>query len=188
LTVLKAGPAQDGQTAPMRKSRAVAVPTASAVMVPVSLALLALSAGVLLYLADRPAGSAWLIPELPLLQGMNLFGSAGAWLPSFLHPFGFGLVMAAALPDRPGWRYGACLGWFVVNAVFELGQLPQLATRLADAIHAVFGSLPFGQRLAGFFLHGSFGIDDLVAAAAGALCAAMVLRVTGAIEESEHVQ
>mgnify|MGYP001048704095 CR=1 FL=1 len=107
----------------MRKSMAVRAFSPPVVLV--SMAVLALSAGLLLYLGDRPAGSAWLIPALPLLQGMNLFGSAGAWLPSFVHPFAFALLTAAALPDRASWRYGACLGWLVVNAAFELGQLAQ---------------------------------------------------------------
>ena len=170
----------------MRKSMAVRAFSPPVVLV--SMAVLALSAGLLLYLGDRPAGSAWLIPALPLLQGMNLFGSAGAWLPSFVHPFAFALLTAAALPDRASWRYGACLGWFVVNAAFELGQLAQLATRLAEAIHAVFGSTPVGQRLTGYFTHGSFDIDDLAAAAAGALCAALVLRGAGAIREHMHAR
>jgi hypothetical protein len=186
LTLLNGRVARRGETASMRKSRAAAVHAVSPSVVLVSLALLALSAGLLLYLSDRPAGSAWLIPALPLLQGMNLYGSAGAWLPSFVHPFGFALLTAAALPDHASWRYGACLGWFLVNAAFELGQLSPLATRLAEAIHAVFGSTSVGQRLAGYFMHGNFGIDDLAAAAAGALCAAVVLRWIGAIAEHPY--
>jgi hypothetical protein len=143
------------------------------------MALLALSVGLLLYLSDRPAGSAWLIPTLPPLQGLGLFGRAGAWLPSFVHPFGFALLTAVLLPTRASWRYGACVFWFAINAAFELGQLP----RLAEMIHAMFGGTPVGQRLAWYFLHGGFGLDDLAAAAAGALCAALVLRQTGAIGE-----
>ena len=143
-------------------------------------------AGLLPYLSDRPAESAWLIPALPLLQGTNLFGSAGAWLPSFVHPFAFSLLTAAALPDRPNRRYGACIGWFVVNAVSELGQSPQFAARLADVIHAVFGSAAVGQRLTWCFMHGRFDNDDLAAAAAGALCAAPVLRLTFALGEHSH--
>jgi hypothetical protein len=119
---------------------------------------------------------------------MNLFGSAGAWLPSFVHPFAFSLLTAAALPDRASWRYGACLGWFLVNAAFEFGQLPQLATRLADVIHAVFGSAAVGQRLTWYFMHGRFDNDDLAAAAVGALCAALVLRLSIALGEHRHAR
>jgi hypothetical protein len=186
LTLINGSPSRRGETASMRKSTAAAVQPVSPTVVLVSMALLALSAGLLLYTSDRPAGSAWLVPALPLLQGMNLFGRVGSWLPSFVHPFGFGLLTAAALPARASWRYGACLGWFVVNAAFELGQLPPLATRLADAIHAVFGSTRVGQRLAWYFMHGRFGIDDLAAAAAGALCAALVLRLAGATREHRY--
>jgi len=150
------------------------------------MALLALSTGLLLYLSDRPAGAGWLIPAAPSLRGVVLFGSAGAWLPSFVHPFSFGLVTAAMLPATATWRYGACLGWFAINAAFECGQLPQVAARLAEAVQAVFGSASVSQRLAGYFLQGSFGIDDLAAAAGGSLCAALVLRLTGAIGEDKH--
>ncbi len=152
------------------------------------MALMALSTGLLVYLSDRPAGATWLIPAVPALQSMGLFGSAGAWLPSFVHPFSFGLLTAALLPAHPTWRYGACLGWFTINAAFECGQLPLLAARLADAIRAVFGNSPVGQRLAGYFLRGSFGIDDLAAATGGALCAALLLRLTGAIGKDKHAR
>jgi hypothetical protein len=172
----------------MRKSVPLVEQVDTPTLVLVSMGLLALSAGLLVYLSDRPAGSAWLVPALPALRGMDLFGSAGAWLPSFVHPFGFGLLTAAVLPARATWRYGACLGWFAVNAAFELGQLPQLAPRLADAIHAVLGPSPIGERLAWYFTRGSFGIDDLAAAAAGALCAAVALRLTGAIEKDTHAR
>ncbi len=172
----------------MRRSVSSEVHSGATTVVLVSSALLVLSAGLLLYLGDRPSGVAWLIPAVPALQGIGLFGSAGAWLPSFVHPLGFSLLTAAALPARATWRYGACLGWFVVNAAFELGQLPQLATRLADAIHAVFGSSPVGQRLAEYFLRGSFGIDDLAAAAGGALCAALVLRLSAAMVQDKHAR
>jgi len=170
----------------MRRSAASATHPVSPTIVLVSVALLALLAGLLPYLSDRPAESAWLIPALPLLQGMNLFGSVGAWLPSFVHPFAFSLLTAAALPDRANWRYGACLGWFAVNAAFEFGQLPQFATRLADVIHAVFGSAAVGQRLTWYFMHGRFDNADLAAAATGALCAALVLRLTFALGEHSH--
>ena len=39
-----------------------------------------------------------------------------------MHAFGFSLLTALVLPACARWRYGACLGWFVVNAVFEFGQ------------------------------------------------------------------
>jgi hypothetical protein len=188
LIALKAGSSQRGETVAMSERIGAERQSAAPVIALVCMACLALSAGVLLYLGDRPAGVAWLIPALPALQGMGLFGSVGAWLPSFVHPFGFGLLTAVALPAGAIWRYGACLGWFVVNAAFEFGQLPQWAPRLAEAIHEVFGSSPVGQRLAWYFLRGSFGLDDLAAAAAGALCAALSLRLTGAIGDIRHAR
>lgn len=152
----------------------------------VSMALTALFVGLLLYLIDRPAGSAWLVPAVPLLPAMNSFGSAGLWLPSFVHPFGFSLLTALVLPACARWRYGACLGWFVVNAVFEFGQLPRVAAWLATSTDSVLGHSAFTEPLIRYFMQGSFGIDDLAAAAAGALCAALALRQTGAIGQDTY--
>lgn len=153
----------------------------------VSMALIALLAGVLLYLSDRPVGSAWLIPAVPALHGLGLFGSASGWLPSFVHTIGFALLTAAALPARAGWQYGACLSWFTVDAAFELGQLPQVAPRLAGAIDDLFGPSRLGQHLGAYFMRGSFDVDDL-AAAAGALCAAILLRLAMPMKEFNHAR
>jgi len=152
----------------------------------VSVAMSALLAGLLLYLTDRPAGSAWLVPTVPRLQATISLGSAGLWLPSFVHSFGFSLLTAVVLPACASWRYGACLGWFVVNAAFELGQLPRVAAWFADSTDQARGHSQLTQALIRYFMQGSFGIDDLAAAAAGALCAALVLRLSGAITRDNH--
>ena len=174
------------ETPSMRRRRSLAAGQASPTRALVSVALSALLVGLFPYLTDRPAGSAWLIPTIAWLQGMNSFGRAGLWLPSFAHPFAFSLLTAMALPVYAGWRYGACLGWFAVNAVFELGQLPRVAAWLADSTNQARGHSQLTQALIRYFMQGSFGIDDLGAAAAGALCAALVLRLSGAITRDNH--
>ena len=78
----------------MRRRRSLAAGQASPTLALVSVALSALLVGLLPYLTDRPAGSAWLIPTIAWLQGMNSFGGAGLWLPSFAHPFAFSLLTA----------------------------------------------------------------------------------------------
>jgi hypothetical protein len=124
-------------------------------------ALLAL--GLLVYLADRPAGHAMLLPAWPRLAEGGWFGSVGQWLPSFVHPFAFSLLTVAALGPSPRPRYGVCVAWGVVNAAFELGQLPQAAAAIAAALHD--GVLPasLSRALAAYFVQGRFDAADLAA-------------------------
>jgi hypothetical protein len=162
----------------MSESSACPIQNGGAVAGVVSAALVALLLGALPYLSDRPPGTAWLIPTVASFQGLNLFGPVGAWLPSFAHAFGFALLSAAVLPARALWLYGACVAWFAVNALFELGQMPRVAPWLAEAIGSLLGPSVLAQRLGAYFVGGSFAVDDLVAAAAGACCAALFLRLT----------
>ena len=85
-----------------------------------ALACLALAMGVLVYLADREPSHAALIPSVQVLAASHLFGTLGQWLPSFVHPFAFSLLAAAALPPRMARRYGACAAWCAVNVLFEI--------------------------------------------------------------------
>ena len=87
--------------------------------------------GLLVYLMDRDASKAALIPSVAWLAGSNVFGALGGWLPSFAHTFAFSLFTAAVLPECGVPRYGACVAWFAVNVAFELGQHPQLPTQRA---------------------------------------------------------
>src|SRR5882724_8375788 len=68
----------------------------------------ALAVGILVYLADRTASRAVLIPDIALFTGHHPFGVLGQWLPSFLHPFAFSLFTAAALKPGAAARNGAC--------------------------------------------------------------------------------
>jgi hypothetical protein len=123
----------------------------------------ALALGVSVYLIDRSAAHRW-------------FGAVGGWLPSFAHAFAFSLFSAALLSPRPDWQYGACGFWLAVNAVFEVGQHPQVREPLADALRRSVGQGPLARSVENYFLRGTFDIGDLVAAALGAAMAAATLR------------
>jgi hypothetical protein len=147
---------------------------------------LALVIGLTVYLTDRNASHAVLIPAVAALAGSNLFGAAGQWLPSAVHPFAFGLFTAAALPPRYAWRYGACAAWCLVNMVFELGQHPLVSGYVAGAPQAGGGqSLP-GRMLANYFLHGAFDGSDMLAVVLGAVAAAAVLRRMQQVQEKDR--
>jgi len=147
---------------------------------------LALGVGVLVYLSDRDASRALLIPAVAALAGGHLFGALGQWLPSFVHPFAFGLFSAAVLPPRAGPRYGACVVWCAVNVAFELGQHPWVREPLAEALQSAAWT-PLARPLANYFLRGTFDVGDIAAAVLGGSAAAVLLRLMhGAGLETPH--
>jgi hypothetical protein len=160
-----------------RNLEAARVPTRALL---VGVAVIALGLGLLVYLADRPAGSAqWLpgLPGLPIRGGRPLFGAVGPWLPSFVHPFAFGLLSAAAARRRATPAYGAVAAWWAVNLAFELGQHPRLSAPISQALQSGFGPWPPAQALSRYLLNGRFDGADLLALSAGALAAAALLRL-----------
>ena len=147
---------------------------------------LALTAGVLVYLTDRQASHAPLMPAVTALSGRHLFGALGGWLPSFVHPLSFSLFSAALLAPGRRREYGACAFWFAVNAAFEIGQHPQVNRPLADALQDVLGQGSFARALQSYFLRGTFDPGDLIAAAFGSAVAAWLLRRLRATQGNCH--
>ncbi len=144
--------------------------------------------GLLVYLMDRDASKAALMPSVAWLAGSNAFGALGGWLPSFVHTFAFSLFTAAVLPERSVPRYGACVAWCAVNVAFEVGQHPLVSVRLAEVLQGGLGGVPFTLPLAGYFAHGTFGPGDIVAALLGALAAGAVLRLMHRGRKENHAQ
>ena len=142
--------------------------------VPLALAVVALAAGLLVYLGDRVAGRAALIPAVGALAGHTGFGAIGQWLPSFVHPFGFGLLTAALLRDHRA-RLGACAAWCVVNIAFEVAQHTSLKQAWADVLQGPHGQMPGLRSVAAYGLRGTFDVGDLLAIVLGTLAAASVL-------------
>ena len=158
---------------------------------PASLAAIgcvAFAVGFLVYLTDRDASKAALIPTVAWLVGSSVFGSLGGWLPSFVHTFAFSLFTAAVLPERSAPRYGACIAWFAVNVAFEVGQHPLVSVRLGEALRSGLGGLPLTRLLANYFVHGTFDPGDIVAALLGALAAGALLRLMHRGRNGNHAQ
>lgn len=140
-----------------------------------ALAGIALALGLLVYAADRDPARVLLFPALAALRTGPLFGAAGSWLPSFVHPFAFSLLTAAALSPATRPAYGACAAWWAVNIGFEIAQHARLSGAFAEALHGVLGPSVVTDALANYVLRGSFDPADIVAATVGALAAAGVL-------------
>lgn len=136
---------------------------------------LLLALGILVYLADRQPGHALLLPAWPRLADGAWFGSAGAWLPSFVHPLAFSLLTVAALGPSRRLRLGVCAAWGTVDAAFELGQLPKVAAWVDEALNASGLPKALSRPVVDYFLHGRFDAADLAALALGSLAAAAIL-------------
>ena len=136
---------------------------------------LALAVGMLVYMTDRDAVHAMLFPSIASLDTGPIFGALGPWLPSFVHPFAFSLLTAAALQRAASPAYGACAAWWAVNIAFELGQRPQISGGLTQLLHGAFGPTTLTRALSNYFVRGTFDVGDIVATTAGALAAAGLL-------------
>jgi hypothetical protein len=150
------------------------------------IASLALALGIAVYLTDRDASRAMLMPGIAAFAGGNAFGALGQWLPSFVHPFAFSLLTAAALAPRSTPRYGACIAWGAINVGFEVGQHPLVSARLSEVLLGQLHGLPLVEPLARYFVRGTFDWGDIAAALLGPFIAGAVLHVTHRGREDEH--
>jgi hypothetical protein len=144
----------------------------------VALALLALTTGVFVYLLDRPAGSAELIPavlQLSTDEG-RAFGPSGDWLPSLVHVYAFILLTAAVMRPSPRNLLLVCTGWLVIEAFFELIQHPAVTQLLVDQASSWSGRLPVLATLHDYAVSGAFDPMDLVGLALGVVAAYLTVR------------
>ncbi len=143
----------------------------------VAIGCFALAVGMLVYMTDRDAARAMLFPSIASLDTGPVFGALGPCLPSFVHPFAFSLLAAALRAPGSGPGYGACAAWWAVNVAFEVGQVPRVASQIADGLQGAGIEGPLTRPLTDYLLRGSFDVGDLIAATLGALAAAAVLHV-----------
>lgn len=148
----------------------------------VGIALLLLSTAV--YLIDRPPGG--LVPHaLSLFERPEaVFGHLGRSLPSFAHVSAFSLFTAVILGRGQRSAVAICLGWFLLEASFELGQHAAAAPVLAGLVRGWFDAIPILSRTPDYFLHGTFDTWDLWATALGALTAYLLIRLAYRREEA----
>lgn len=146
----------------------------------------ALAVGLLVYLGDRPAGTAWLLPQAGALRGHAGLGGVASWLPSAVHAFAFALLSALVLPPRRPLYTIVCTGWVLIDLAFELGQHPAATAPLSRWLQAHL-PLDLAQPLARYFLAGTFDRADLGAALLGGAAAWLLLRRTDTPTEVCHV-
>ena len=148
--------------------------------------VLVLLFGTLVYVLERPVHGAPFFSAVSLSHLFpGVFGPIGYSLPTFTHVFAISLLTAAWFGG--GRRVGlvACLGWFGVDVVFEIGQYAPFAHRLAAGIPRWLDGMPILGRADSYFLHGTFDIWDLLSIALGAAAAHFVIRCTAPKERHD---
>lgn len=133
--------------------------------------------GTLVYLIDRHPDQTYFIQiiGLSLHTLPNIFGYFGNNLPAFIHVFSFILITGGLLSTKK-YTLTICLGWFLIDCVFELGQkYPSLSS---SVIPDWFNGIPFLENTKYFFLQGTFDILDLIAICFGTVIAYFVLQTT----------
>jgi hypothetical protein len=141
----------------------------------------ALLFGTLVYLIDRPPEQTYFVYLSPINLSLykklpNFFGTIGNSLPTFIHVFAFILITAGLTSCKKGGYIAICLGWFLVDIAFEVGQ--KFSSRSAEIIPDWFEGIPFLENTKNYFTHGTFDFYDIISIALGALAAYIVLLKT----------
>lgn len=149
--------------------------------VQISIGVVALVVGSLIYLIDRPPDQTYFVYSSPINISLfdiipTLFASIGNSLPEFIHVFSFILITAGLLCCQKRGLLIICLSWFLVDSTFELGQ--KFNTWSSSIIPNWFTGIPFLKTTENYFLQGTFDFVDLAAIAFGTLIAYFVLLTT----------
>lgn len=142
------------------------------------LGFLSLALGVLLYLADRPVERTYFLPDTltTTSRPAGLFGLFGQWLPGFLHVYTFILFTVALAAPRGQRIMGVCTAWFAIDALFECGQHPAIAPKLAALMPGWFQGIPVLENTASYFVRGVFDPVDILFIALGAVAGFVTIR------------
>ena len=124
-----------------------------------SIGLAVLLLGTLVYVLDRPAGQTLITAAIGLPSfTLTAFGPTGDVLPAFAHVFAFILFTVALLGNTRPVLFVACAGWFVIDAAFELGQHPQIASWLSAHLSSGPENLMLVNHTADYFVYGTFDL------------------------------
>ena len=160
------------RTRPDKMMTALHRPRSSTVM-PAVVALLALGAGLLIYLAERDPAHVWLMPagwSIASLHGLlpAVVSNSG---PSFLHAYSFSVLTGLCLQPRRSTRAIACASWFAIDTLFEIGQHPAVGRAISAGWSRWFEWTAGPASLPLFFPQGTFDAGDCLAASVGAAAA-----------------
>jgi hypothetical protein len=134
--------------------------------------LACLAAGFAIYATARPATALAFLPHASHPEALpHWLKAALGPAPTLVHVMAFSLLSAAVIARtaRDCWR--VCAAWAAIEVAFEYLQYPAVRSWLSQHC-AVALRLPL---LGNYIYHGSFDLDDLIAAVVGAACAAALM-------------
>jgi len=137
--------------------------------------------GTLVYIVDRPPDQTYFVYCSPfnisLFKVLPIFfGTLGNNLPTFIHVFSFSLLTAGFISCQKRGSLIICMGWFLVDSAFELGQ--EYYSWALEIIPDWFAEIPFLENTKSYFVHGTFDYYDLAAITIGAVIAYFTLLAT----------
>jgi len=137
-------------------------------------AFLALVFGGGIYLLERPAGTAALLPSFQLVSSSWL----GQHLPGFCHVFSFSILTSYALQPWQAAPLLGCLFWVGINSLFEAGQIDVIASGIASAWPDWLQEWPVLAHVDAYFLAGTFDPVDILFVVLGGLAAYCLMQRT----------
>ncbi len=147
----------------------------------ITIGLIALFIGLLFYLVDRPPGEIYFVKRL--VNGLSrfgrwpiIFGRLGANLPAFIHVFAFSLITAGIMACRIRGAIVICLGWGLIDILFEMGQ--KYHTAVNRYIPEWFDGILFLENTRSYFRQGTYDINDIIATGIGGGVALLVIVIT----------
>ena len=140
--------------------------------------LAALLVGGVIYLTDRPSESIYFLPVWHTSSSwqINLFGSIGNYLPTFLHTFAFILLTTVCLLPSKRMLILICTAWLVIDTLFEIAQSEPIAQWIAISLGNHFDGLPVLENLVPYFLNGVFDFSDIYSIAVGTVAAYLTVQ------------
>jgi len=137
------------------------------------IAIITLCIGVLVYVLDRQVESVYFLTEWLSLNNkpIDFFGSVGNYLPTFIHVYAFILLTVAVAAPSVINSVFACIAWFTIDSLFEVGQIDSIAQWILLHTPDWFSGIPFLENTTDYFLSGTFDVLDLVSIAIGAIAA-----------------
>ena len=147
--------------------------------------LISLLIGTLVYFVSRAPEGVYFVHRFGFILRLHniiygvapdFFGSLGPWLPEFIHVFSFILLTAGIVACEKRGYVIICIGWFTIDALFELGQ--KYSSQVIKIIPSWFSGIPILESTEGFFRKGTFDMRDMIAIVAGTVAAYIVLLMT----------
>ena len=130
------------------------------------IALASLFLGIYLYYFER--NGFLIFDSVQSLKILDIFGPIGNNLPSFLHSFSFSLLTVLIIGFKKKWIIYSSVFWFIIELIFELGQMQIIANKLI-----ALGLTPNGF-LGRFFYYGKFDIMDVLASFIGVILSLLI--------------